>query len=236
MLGGGLAVAGQHHGAQAFAVQFFHEVTGLRADVVAQDEPAEQAAFGQPDFREARLGGRHLSDDGGVRALSQPFAAAQQATVAIAPGAQALAGDGFEVGQFERLQALLFAVARDGARQRMGRKAFEREGKLRHFRLAPGRKALDGFDAQFARGERAGLVERNGIDVGQFLDRRAAAEEDAVAGAPGDRRQHGGRNREHQRARRSHHQQRHGVIKRAVPETLARRTAPGRSPATRRRT
>ena len=85
-----------------------------------------------------------------------------------------------------------------------------------------GREALHGFHAQFAGGERAGLVERDGVDGRQFLDRRAAAEQNAVAGAPGDRRQHGGRNREHQRARRGHHQQRHGVIKRAVPDVLRR--------------
>ena len=136
MLGGGFAVAGQNDGAQAFAVQFIHEVAGLRADVVAQDEPAEQVACGEPDFREAGVGGRHLGDGRGVRALGQPFAAAQQAGVAIAAGAQALAGDGFEVGEFQGLQALLFAVAGDGARQRVGREAFEGEGELGDFRLA----------------------------------------------------------------------------------------------------
>ncbi len=236
MLGGGFAVAGQNDGAQALAVQFLHNVTGLRADVVAQDKPSEQGALGEPDFREAGVGRRHLGDGRGVRALGQPFAAAQQANIPIAPGAQALAGDGLEVGEFQRLQALLFAVAGDGARQRMGRKAFEGEGKLRHFRLAARREALDGLDAQFARGERAGLVEGNGVDGGQFLDGGAAAEENAVAGAPGNRRQHGGRDREHQRARGGHHQQRHGVIKGAVPEVPGSEGRLAETAATRRRT
>ena len=51
MVGGGLAVAGQDNGAQALMAQFFEHVPGLRADVVAQDEPPEEAALDKPDFR-----------------------------------------------------------------------------------------------------------------------------------------------------------------------------------------
>ena len=39
-----------------------------------------------------------------------------------------------------------------------------------------------------------------------------------MTGAPGNRREHGGRNREHQRARGRHHQQRHGVIEGAAAD------------------
>ena len=120
--------------------------------------------------------------------------------------------------ELQRLQALLLAVAGDGAGQRMGRKPFEREGQLRHFRFPARRKALDRFHAQFAGGQRAGLVERHDVDLRQFFHRRAAAEQNAMPRAPGDGRQHRGGNGEHQRARRGHDQQRHGVIKRAVPD------------------
>jgi hypothetical protein len=77
--------------------------------------------------------------------------------VANSAGAEALAGDGFESGEFNRLNALLLAVASNGARERMGREPFQRAGDLRHFGFAARRKAFHFLDAQFAGGERGGL-------------------------------------------------------------------------------
>ncbi len=74
-------------------------------------------------------------------------------------GLQALAGDGFKMRKLQRHQALLLAVARDGAGERMRGQFFQRIGQLRDFVFAAGRKTFDFFHAQFAGGERAGLVE-----------------------------------------------------------------------------
>ncbi len=88
-----------------------------------------------PDLGKAGFGGGHRRDGPGVTALRQPFAAAQAAFVAVAAGAQPLAGDGFKLLKVQRLQLLLFAVAGDGAGQRMGGKAFQRIGQLGNFRF-----------------------------------------------------------------------------------------------------
>jgi hypothetical protein len=62
---------------------------------------------------------------------------------------------------------------------------------------------------QFAFRERARLVHRDHIDLGELFDRRAAAEQHATPGAPGDRGQNGRRNRQNERTGAHHDQQRH---------------------------
>ncbi len=45
-----LAVAGQNHRAQTFVPQFLNDAGGLRADVVAQNDAAQQIAALDPDL------------------------------------------------------------------------------------------------------------------------------------------------------------------------------------------
>src|SRR5262249_26019636 len=98
----------------------------------------------------------------------------------------------------------------------MSRETLKGISEPRQLLFAAGRKRFDGFDAEFASGERAGFVESNSVDGREFLDGCATAKENAMASTPGNGRQNGGRDREHKRARRGDHQQCHRAVERAV--------------------
>ena len=236
VFGGGFAVAGEHHGLQTFLAQFVHHLPRLRPDVVAQQNPPEQIALRHPDFRNAVLGlqfRRQAVAGNALQALRAGFQIAAPVCSAIQsrrPSRQTspsrLARKPWPVTDSKcsnsiGVELLLFAVTRNGARERMRGKFFQRIGELRNFFFAAGRKTFDFFHSQFAGRQRAGFVERDGVHRRQFFHRRAAAKKNPVPRAPGNRRQHRGGNGKHQRARRRHDQQRHGAIKRAVRFELA---------------
>ena len=81
MFSGRLAVAGQNHGAQALSAEFCQYSAGLSANIITQNDSAEQVALGEPDFRKAGLSGRNLSDGAAMPGLplSEPVAPAQEA-------------------------------------------------------------------------------------------------------------------------------------------------------------
>ncbi len=173
--------------------------------------------------------GTRRQDAGAPSAALQvkPVTSAEAALHAVPLRLQTLAGDGFKMRKFDGRQILLFSVPRDGAGQRMRGQFFQRVGELRDFVFASRRKALHIFHAQFAGGERAGFVEADDVDLGQFFHRRAAAKENSMPRAKRNRRQHRLRNGKHQRARRRHDQQRHRAIKRAVRFRFAGRHGKG---------
>ena len=98
-----------------------------------------------PCFGNPGLGRRNRFDQRRSFASGQPFAAAEQTLVSFMLSAQTMPRNGFEVLEFERAQALLLAVARDRARQRMRREPFERVSQFGHFPLTPRRDALNCF-------------------------------------------------------------------------------------------
>src|SRR5260221_7756992 len=80
-----------------------------------------------------------------MRRSTQSWISALQ--IEFAPGAQALAGNRFELIKFNHLEALLFSVAGDGAGPWGGRKTLQRVSKLCHPPLpAPG-ETFDRFYA-----------------------------------------------------------------------------------------
>jgi hypothetical protein len=107
--------------------QFLHDRGGLRADVVAQNDAAQQIAFGNPDlgdfgaptsgtaFRSGfacppklKLELQHVRGSGGRRSISHSRPSRDNSCRAALP--QALAGDGFKMVELERLK--FFAVCR----------------------------------------------------------------------------------------------------------------------------
>jgi hypothetical protein len=50
VVGGSLAVTGEDDSAEALAVEFLDELTGLGADIVPQNEAAQERAFSEPDL------------------------------------------------------------------------------------------------------------------------------------------------------------------------------------------
>ncbi len=203
-----------------FVAEGFDDLAGLGADIVAQHQAAQQVAAGDPDLGKPRVQRWHVLDLGEGAHFQEPVAAAQEAIHALMPGAQALAGERFELGQFELGQLLLFAVTGDGTGQGMRRKFLHRVGQPRQLRFPAGRERLDLFHPQLARGQRAGLVEGNGSDSGEFFDGGATAEEDAVPGAPRNGRQHRRGDGQDQGAGRGHDQQGQGMIERAMTGAL----------------
>ncbi len=141
-----LAVARQNDSAQAFIPQFLNHGGRLRADVVAQNDPAQQIVFFNPDLGEAGVGSRRPGDDVRVAAFRDPIASTERTDGAVPVCPQALPGYGFELLKFNRLQFLLLAITRDGARERMRRKPFQRKCQPRDFRFATGRKTFDLLD------------------------------------------------------------------------------------------
>ena len=213
-------VAGQHHAAQTERTQFLHHAARLRPQVVPQQHPAQQILEDKPDLGHAFLrlgngGKNHRVAEVGYD-LGDPIAFAQAHAVPFHHRLQARAGNGFQIGNLDQRDALLLAVARDGAGQRMRGEAFERIGQLRHLALAPRRKTLHALHLKLARGQRAGLVHRHHVHLREIFHRRAAAKENAAPRAARDGRQHRRGNRQHQRAGRRHDQQRHRLVKRAL--------------------
>ena len=113
-------------------------------------------------------------------------------------------------------QLLLLAVTRNGPRQRMRGKPLQRIRQPSDVTLASSREALDLLHAQFARRERARLVHRHHRDLRQILHGRTATKKNTALRTPRDRGENGGRNRQHQRARRRHDQQRHRLVEGAL--------------------
>ena len=72
-----------------------------------------------------------------------PIAPSQQANIAASFRAESLAGNGFEILKFDRLNRLLFSVTGNGAGERMRGKFFERIGQPRDFIFAARREAFD---------------------------------------------------------------------------------------------
>lgn len=190
-LGGLGAITGEHDAAQADPAEFSEHAGSLGTDVIAQKNATEQFTVADPDFRNAGGGGRRIGVRTARELAQDEFAPAKETRLVPKLCAQAKSGDGLEVIERERWQRVLFAIARDSAGERVGGEAFHRARKGSHVLLAARREALDLLHLQFARGQRAGLVERDDIHVRKLLNGRATTEENAAPRAPRDGREHG---------------------------------------------
>ena len=218
-LGGGAGlVAREHHAVHAASGEAGEHRLALRAHGVAQVDVQVGPPVGDPDLaaeallaRGARVG---RADEGALaHAPERPLDLALHA----------LARDALEVGGDGRVDALGPAPGGDGAGEGVGGGGGERDQRAQGPRLVLGRRADVARHRGLAAGEGAGLVEAHHPDVGQALDRGAAAEEDAAARARGDGREHGRGDGEDERAGAHDHEEGHRAVDRAGGLRLAGR-------------
>jgi hypothetical protein len=101
--------------------QFINHLRCLRPDVVAQNNSPEQITPRDPDFGSAGSGldRRQIFIAREFRPTFNPVAFADENCRAAMLRLQTLAGDRFKLRKFDGHQIFLFAVARDGAGERM---------------------------------------------------------------------------------------------------------------------
>lgn len=94
MLTGGLSIPGERHAMETRGAEAGDHVAGLRADVVAKEEPSQERAVGHPDLRHA---GRRGSYGGGelaaFRRIDDEFATTEGGGLSVHLGAEPEAGE-----------------------------------------------------------------------------------------------------------------------------------------------
>ena len=223
--------------AQAAAAQLLDRAAGLEADVVAQEEAAAEIAGGEPDFGDADFFRRR---DGGATLVSRvlrPTAAAEpqfacRRSGRAIPAPVACSKSVTSTGAMPRCLAWrTMARARGWFEWRSSEAARRRTSSSR-----PGGKLSTVSTRRSPVVSVPVLSMATTLHLGELLDRRAAAEENAAPRAPGDGGEDGGRNGQHERARRGDDEERHGVVKGAHVAGHGDERADGRARATRRRT
>ena len=125
--------------------------------------------------------------------------------------------------RFRRLldcEAAVIRCTRDRARHRVIRDAREIRRGEQHL-LLRALQCLDADEFELSARECARLVHGHHGDAREIFDRRATAEKHAVARTERNRGEDRRRHREHERAGRHHHEQRHRAVKCALVRLLA---------------
>ena len=185
------AIAGEHDRLDPAGAELGQHVARLGADLIAQQDASDQSAGQHPYFRQFRRRRRQIPRPARQRALFQEFAPPQKNGGPFVPTPQSLAGDGREFLDRQFAHAAPLSILCDRTGDRVLGVLLQRIRKLDDILLAARGKTLEADHSQFASGQRSGLVEGHEVDLRQFLDCRASAEQDAIPGAPGD----GGKNR-----------------------------------------
>ncbi len=167
---------------------------GARLDGVGQSEHACGASIHGDQHHRPRPGLQCVDLRRQFRELH--FFPAQQRGIADAdplfthpaPGAQARIGGEFR--HLARLQSTGFRRIDDGARQRMFAGRFHRRREPQHLVLAEARDRRHRLQRRLAQSERAGLVDHQGIDLLQALQRCGIADQHAGLGAASDADHH----------------------------------------------
>ncbi len=135
--------------------------------------------------------------------------AADQHQTAVDSAGDTLARRLHHLGRDRQRQTLAARLGDDGLGDDVLRRLVERGGDAQHFvgRHALGR--MDGHDLRLAVGQRAGLVEHDGADPRQRLDRLTALDQDAELGGARQAGNNRHRHRQDQRTGRRHHQHGH---------------------------
>src|SRR6266508_2596327 len=181
-------VAGEHDGvADTQLPQGLHGGGGVGAQLVGQAEQADQlSVVGDGD-----RGQPGLLDRGQAALRGFGVGAADADVATVDGGVRADAGQGLRVGCGLKGQAAVGGGAGDGLRDRVGGGGFDGGGQRQDLVFGAAVEGVHGDQRGLATGEGAGLVEGDGVDGGEVFEVDAALDEDAVAGAAGDRRDHG---------------------------------------------
>ena len=141
--------------------------------------------------------------------------------LAVQLGGHALARQALEVdrGRDDRIAQACATVARDGLRQRVVAEPFDRHSDRQKIALLRPAHRHDVGDPRPSLGQGAGLVEGDGVERAEVLQRRAALDQDTGARRTGDAREDGARGGDGERARTRGDQHGHGAIE-AVAERL----------------
>lgn len=212
VIAGGMAIAGEGDGMETAAAEFLDDPGGLGADIVAEQDAAEEGWGGDPDFGDPGFGWGNRGEGARGVGVEDEGTAAERGGEMVEGGAEAEAGEGFEGMDFGGGDAELFGMADDGSGEGVVGEPFHAVGDAGDFGLVAWGETLDGIDAEFAGGEGTGFVHGDDLDFGEFFDGGAAAEEDALTGGAGDGGEDGGGDGEDEGAGGGDHEQGHGAV------------------------
>jgi hypothetical protein len=188
--GGGSVVAGQHDDAQAGGLQRRDRRRRRGLDRVGDADEAGRAAIdGDEDGGGAvapqRLG-RGLEGRDRDAGLGHDAAVADDQPAPIDAAGDALAGRGVEPGHRQQRQAAVDGGPHDGGAERMLAAALETGGEAEKLGTVDAVCGLQSDHRGAAFGQRAGLVDDQGVDRLQALQRFRVLDQDARAGAATD--------------------------------------------------
>ena len=197
-LGGGAAVAGEHDHAEPFGVKQANGLGSGRLDGIGHAQEAGESAVDGQVHHGLPVAAQFLGTRGERRRVGR--LGAQQAQVAerhapaLGEPGHALPGHRLEALDARGRHPALGGAREHGGGERVLAPLLEPGGEREHlvFREAGGRHHRD--EARLALGERAGLVDDDGVDLLHDLERLGALDQDACLGAAagghhdGDRR------------------------------------------------
>ena len=197
-LGGGAAVAGQHHDPQTLVVQRLDGFGGRGLDAVRDADQAGEAPSTATNITVSplRRSASARAVDVTVAPISDSIAVLPIATVrpSTVPTTPLPVTDRKSVTGAE-LHAALLGAAHDGRRQRMLAHLLEARGQAQQRGLVDRRRGDDGRERGLAFGQRPGLVDDQRVDLLHHLQRLGVPEQHAelgaAAGADHDRHRRG---------------------------------------------
>ena len=216
--GGAIAVAGEHHGlADAQGTQSADDALGLRAQGVRDaDDGREHAANGQVQVgvlvgQGVELGLLPFGDDA-LLVLKDEVGAADDDLLLAHPAGDAVGNDVIDFGVHLLVGEVLVLGGLDhGVGHGVGEVLLQAGGQAEHVVLL---LAVEGHDLDHGgagAGEGAGLVEDDGVGLGQGLQELAALDGRVAAAGLAHGRQHGQRHGQLQGAGEIDHQHRQGT-------------------------
>ena len=217
-----LVVARNHHAAHALGTQIHQRFLCTRLGLVTKRQQGDRCKAAGASFGHGRYRGtlflqiaRHGPQIAQIDIqLLHPAQTADQETAPRHLALGSATGHGAHTIRLRHGDAALLGRVHHGARQRVFAAALHARHRSEDSGLGQGWFHVKRYQSWLSHGQRAGLVERHGIDLVRHFQRLGVLDQNAVLGGharPGHDR--GGR-RQPQRARAGNHQHRHGVDQR----------------------
>ena len=190
-LGGGAVVAGGHDDVDISLAEGGKRLSRGRLDRIGHGKPARQLAVHRRQQRDLAVAAQGLQlrlRSGGVdaEALHQTRRA-EHDVAAIDAALDALARDGLEGFRRRQLKSARFGALDDGLGQGMLARLLQARGQAQEHAFVEAVERRDVGEDGLAFGERACLVDDDGIDGCQPLQRLGIFDEDALARAASSR-------------------------------------------------